>query len=37
MTVDEATQVNGVPDPNAGVLDANKVQEKDWSIESGMS
>ena len=37
MTVDEATQVNGVPDTNAGVLDANKVKQSDWSVESGMS
>jgi hypothetical protein len=37
MTVDEATQVNGVPNPSAGVLDANKVEKSDWSIESGMS
>jgi putative hydrolase of HD superfamily len=37
MKVDEATQVNGVPDPNAGVLDAKKAQESDWTIESGMS
>ncbi|CAN9158242.1 unnamed protein product [Alternaria alternata] len=34
MTVDEATQVNGVPDTNAGVLDANKVKQSDWSVES---
>jgi hypothetical protein len=37
MTVDEAIQVNGVPDPNAGVLDAKKAEEKKWTVESGMS
>jgi len=37
MTVDEATQVNGVPDPNAVVLDAKKAEQKKWTVESGMS
>ncbi|KAG9192510.1 hypothetical protein G6011_11244 [Alternaria panax] len=34
MPVDEATQVNGVPDASAGVLDAKTVEQGEWSVES---
>ncbi|KAI4703808.1 hypothetical protein J4E89_009777 [Alternaria sp. Ai002NY15] len=37
MTVDEAIQVNGVPDPNAGVLDAKIAEQKKWTVESVLS
>ncbi|KAI4619631.1 hypothetical protein J4E83_005486 [Alternaria metachromatica] len=37
MTVDEATQVNGVPDSNAGVLDAKKAEQRKWTVESVLS
>jgi hypothetical protein len=37
MAIDEATQTNGVPQPDADVIDSNKVKESDWSVESGMS
>ena len=37
MAVDEATQTNGVAQPNAGKLEAKDVQQSTWTVESGMS
>lgn len=37
MAVDEATQTNGVPQPEAGQLKEADVKQKPWSVESGMS
>lgn len=37
MAVDEATQVNDIPAPNAGQLNKNGVEQTRWTVESGMS
>jgi hypothetical protein len=38
MTTDEATQTNGLPEPNVGKLEATKAQQSPlWTVESGMS
>lgn len=37
MANDEATQTNGVPEPEAGQLKKEDVKEPQWSVESGMS
>jgi hypothetical protein len=38
MTIDEATQTNGVPEPNDGKLEATDAkQSPPWTVESGMS
>jgi hypothetical protein len=36
MAVDEATQTNGVPEPQAGQLKKEEVEQSKWSVESGM-
>jgi hypothetical protein len=37
MAVDEATQTNGVPEPSAGQLKKEEVEQSKWSVQSGMS
>jgi putative hydrolase of HD superfamily len=37
MAIDEATQTNGVPQPEAGHLKKDEAEKSDWSVESGMS
>jgi putative hydrolase of HD superfamily len=37
MAIDEATQTNGVPQPEAGHLNKDEAEKSDWSVESGMS
>jgi putative hydrolase of HD superfamily len=37
MAVDEATQTNGVAQPEAGQLKKEEAEKSDWSVESGMS
>jgi hypothetical protein len=37
MTVDEATQTNGVPEPQAGQLKQEETEKSRWTVESGMS
>jgi putative hydrolase of HD superfamily len=37
MAIEEATQTNGVPEPNAGQLKNEEVEQSKWSVQSGMS
>ena len=37
MTVDEATQTNGITEPNAGYLNAQDAKQSSWTVQSGMS
>jgi hypothetical protein len=37
MAIDEATQTNGVAQPDAGHLKKDEAEKSTWSVESGMS
>jgi putative hydrolase of HD superfamily len=36
MAIDEATQTNGVPEPEAGQLKKEEAEQGNWTVESGM-
>jgi hypothetical protein len=37
MAIDEATQTNGVAQPEAGHLQKDEADKSSWTVESGMS